>query len=188
MRPPHNDAAKECVMPITRPGPDEFAPYYGTYINKVPGECALTVMESSRESTARLLAGLSEEQAAYRYAPGKWSLREVIGHLADSERIFAYRMLRFARKDETPLASFDENAYMPAAEFERRPLAEVAAEFRAVRDATLALARSLDPEAQLRRGIASGKVMSVRALAWTIAGHEIHHLGVLKERYLGGRA
>jgi hypothetical protein len=171
-------------MPIPRPGADEFAPYYSTYVDRVTGDDVLPVLSAQRESTARFLAGIPENRAGYRYAEGKWSLREVIGHLSDAERVFAYRMLRFARGDETPLSGFDENVYVPAGEFERRSLANVAAEFTAVRDATLALVRSLDAAAVARRGLASGKAMSVRALAWVIAGHEAHHLQVIRERYL----
>lgn len=171
-------------MPIPRPMPDEFAPYYGTYVNAVPGEDALTALVEQRGTTAALLASVPEARAGHRYAPGKWSLREVIGHVSDAERIFAYRMLRIARGDATPLASFDENAYVPGGNFERRPLAEVAAELAAVRDATLALARGIEPSAWARRGVASEKPVSARALAWIIAGHEAHHLRVLRERYL----
>lgn len=171
-------------MPITRPAADEYAPYYDTYVSKVPGADALAALVAQRESTRQLLAAVDPARAGFRYAPGKWTLREVIGHLADSERVFGYRMLCFARNDQTPLPSFDETTYVPEGRFEARTLPDVAAEFTAVRDATLALARSLDAETQLRRGTASGKVMSVRALAWVIAGHEVHHLGVLRERYL----
>jgi len=171
-------------MRITRPEPDEYAPYYGTYINEVTGDCALAALERQRDSTARFLAGLPEGRGGHRYAPGKWSLREVIGHLSDGERIFSIRLLRFARNDQTPLPSFDENLYVPEGRFERRSLADVAGEFTAVRDATLALVRSLDEETMLRRGTASGKIMSVRALAWVMAGHEAHHLDVIRERYL----
>jgi uncharacterized damage-inducible protein DinB len=172
-------------MVIPRPDSDEYAPYYGTYINEVTGADALPALIAQRTSTATFLAGIPETKAGYRYAPGKWSLREVIGHLSDSERIFAYRLLRFARGDETPLASFDENAYVPAGEFERRSLADVAREFAAVRDATLALMSGLDEAMLARRGVASGKIMSARAMAWVIAGHETHHLRVVRERYLG---
>jgi uncharacterized damage-inducible protein DinB len=172
-------------MLISRPGTDEYAPYYGTYVNAVSGSDALPPLFAQRASTGAFLAGIPESRAGYRYAEGKWSLREVIGHLSDSERIFAYRLLRFARGDETPLASFDENAYVPAAGFERRSLADVAREFAAVREATLALVNSLDEGMLARRGTASGKLMSVRALVWVIAGHELHHLRVIRERYLG---
>jgi uncharacterized damage-inducible protein DinB len=172
-------------MQITRPADDEYAPYYGTYVKAVVGEDALAALVSQRETTARFLATIPESRGGHRYAPGKWSVREVIGHVADAERIFAYRMLRIARGDETPLASFDENTYVPEGRFERRSLTDVAAELVAVRDATLALARSLDDTALTRAGTASGKRISARALAWIIAGHEAHHVRVLGERYLG---
>jgi uncharacterized damage-inducible protein DinB len=172
-------------MVITRPEATEFAPHYATYVNAVTGQDALPVLKAQRDTTARFLAAVPESRAGFRYAPGKWTLREVVGHLSDAERIFSYRLLRFARADATPLAGFDENTYVPAGEFERRSLAEVAAEFAAVRDATLALVQGLTAEALLRRGAASGKEISVRALAWTIAGHEAHHIRVLGERYIG---
>jgi uncharacterized damage-inducible protein DinB len=173
-------------MAIARPGVDEYAPYYQTYIDQVSGTDVVPVLTGQRDSTARLLASIPESKAGHRYAEGKWSLREVIGHLSDTERIFGYRLLRFARADESPLAGFDENRYVPAGDFERRSLADLAGEFTAVRDATLPLVRSLDASAQLRRGSANGKSISVRALAWIIAGHEAHHVRVIRERYLGG--
>jgi uncharacterized damage-inducible protein DinB len=171
-------------MIVSRPGPDEYAPYYGTYVDKVPGTDALARLVAQRSSTAGQLAAIPEGMASYRYAPGKWSLREVVGHLADAERIFAYRLLRIARGDATPLASFDENVYVPEGRFERRPLTEVAAEFAAVRESTLALIRGLDEELLARMGVASTKPVSARALAYIIAGHEIHHMGVIDARYL----
>lgn len=172
-------------MVITRPETGEFAPHYGTYIGAVSGNDALPVLKAQRESTSRFLAAVPESRAGFRYAEGKWSLREVVGHLCDAERIFSYRLLRFARADQTPLSGFDENIYVPAGEFERRSLADVAAEFAAIRGATLALVHGLTAEALVRRGVANGKEMSVRALAWTIAGHEAHHIRVLGERYIG---
>lgn len=171
-------------MPIARPAADEYAPFYETYVGKVTEPDLVSLLTSQQASTAKFLAGLTETQAAHRYAPGKWSLREVIGHLADSERIFAYRLLRIARADTTPLPGFDENLYVPGGEFERRPLASVAAEFASVRAATLTLLEGTTPEALARMGTASGKPISARALAFIIAGHEKHHLGVIRERYL----
>ena len=171
-------------MPIPRPGTDEFPPYYGRYIEKVGGNDALASLIAQRTSTASFLASVPEARASYRYAPGKWSLREIIGHVSDAERIFSYRLLRFARADETPVPGFDENTYVPAGGFERRSLADVAAELTAVRDATIALVRSLDEAAAIRRGIANGQPISVRALAWISAGHELHHMSVIRERYL----
>lgn len=173
-------------MPIPRPGSSEYPPYYGTYIGEVTGDDVVPALVAQRESTARVLATIPESRAGYRYAEGKWSTREVVGHLSDSERVFAYRLLRFARADETPLPGFDENHYVPAGTFERRSLADVAAEFAAVRDATLALVKSLDAAAIGRSGMANGKSISVAALAWVIAGHEVHHLRVIRERYVAG--
>jgi hypothetical protein len=177
---------QESSMPIPRPGSSEYPPYYGTYIGEVTGDDVVPALVAQRESTARVLATIPESRAGYRYAEGKWSTREVVGHLSDSERVFAYRLLRFARADETPLPGFDENHYVPAGTFERRSLADVAAEFAAVRDATLALVKSLDAAAIGRSGMANGKSISVAALAWVIAGHEVHHLRVIRERYVAG--
>lgn len=171
-------------MPIAPPGTDEFAPHYATYITKVTEPDVTAALIAQRNSTAALLAGLSESQAAHRYAPGKWTLREVIGHLSDAERIFSYRALRIARGDQTPLPGFDENTYVPGGNFERRSLKSVAAEFASVRDATLSMLEGLTPEALALRGTASEKPVSARALIYIIAGHEKHHMAVLRERYL----
>jgi hypothetical protein len=171
-------------MPISRPATHEFPPYYGTYINEASGADALPVLIAQRESTASFLAAVPEAKAGFRYAEGKWSLREVIGHLSDSERIFSYRLLRFARADETPLAGFDENLYVPAGQFERRSLRDVAREFAAIRDATLSLVGNLDETELGRGGLANGKPITARALVWIIAGHEAHHIRVIRERYM----
>lgn len=169
---------------IPRPAPGEYHPYYETYISKVPEGDLLATLAGLRERTGRLLAEVGEGRARHRYAPGKWTIREVVGHLSDTERIFAYRLLRVARGDPTPLPGFDEQRYVPAGAFERRPLAEVAAEFRAVRDATLALLCGLEPAALAARGVANDSPVTARALAYIIAGHEIHHVQVIRERYL----
>ncbi len=168
----------------TRPAPDEYVPYYGTYISKVPDGDVVGTLVTQRAATGALLRGIPDAKAGHRYAPDKWSIREVIGHMADCERIFAYRALRFARADETSLPGFDENAFVKHARLDDRPLASLIAELDAVRGATIALFDGLFPEEWSRVGNANGKAMSVRALAWTIAGHELHHLGILKERYL----
>ena len=130
-----------------------------------------------------MLGTLSEARALHRYAPGKWSVKEVLGHLCDTERIYAYRALRFARNDATPLPGFEEDDYVPAGRFDARPLRDLLDEWQAVRSATLALYRGLDGDALLRRGVANGNLISVRAMAWLAAGHALHHLGVLRERY-----
>jgi hypothetical protein len=169
---------------LIRPADHEYAPHYAGYIARVPDGDIVAQMERQMEETAAFLGQLGEARGDHRYAPGKWSIKEVIGHLADGERVFAYRALRFARGDETPLASFDENAWVPRSGCDRRTLGDLAAEFRAVRMATLALARSLTDDAAVRTGVASGKTVSVRALIYMIAGHELHHLAIVRERYL----
>jgi hypothetical protein len=176
-------------MPGTtgRPKADEFTPFYAGYIANVTEIDPVGVMESQGSATQARLAGISEEQSLFRYAPDKWSIREVVGHLADAERVFAYRAMRIGRADETPMEGFDENRYVAAAQFDRRPLAELAEELAAVRRTTLALFRGFEPGAWNLRGIANNARVSVRALAFIIPGHERHHLKVLKERYgIGG--
>jgi uncharacterized damage-inducible protein DinB len=168
----------------TRPEPDEYAPYYGRYIERVrSGDIALTLEETARETAALLRSDMARSRADHRYADGKWSVKEVVGHLTDAERIFAYRMLRFGRGDATELPGFDENAYAPEGRFDARTLDDLLDEFLAVRNATLALVRGLPEAAWTRRGIASENPMSVRALAHVIAGHELHHRAVLEQRY-----
>ena len=169
---------------IPRPDATEYAPYYGTYVGKVPDGDLLELLERQRRETQNLLAGLSDTQALHRYAPGKWSMKEVVGHLMDSERVFCYRALRFARADEKPLQGFDEKAWVPAGSFDARPLADLAAELDAVRRATIALFRGFDAAALARKGTANNNEVTVRALAWIVAGHERHHVAILRERYL----
>jgi DinB family protein len=168
---------------VGRPEPDEIPSHYVGYIKRVPETDPVMVCASQIEETAALLRGLSETDAMYRYARGKWSIKEVVGHLADTERIMSYRALRIARGDVTPLASFDENAYVPVANFDNRSLTDLVGELRTVRAATLALLRTFDAEAWQRRGTASGKPVSVRALGFMIPGHERHHVEILKTRY-----
>jgi hypothetical protein len=168
---------------IARPEPTEHIPYYRKYIDLVPEGDLLALLDTQHRATQAMLAPLTPQQARHRYADGKWSVTEVIGHLADSERIFAYRALRFARADTTPLPGFDEKAYTPAGRFDDRSLGDVAAEFAAVRAATVALFRGLAGDALARTGIASNGVVSVRALAYIIAGHERHHVALLRTHY-----
>lgn len=172
------------MQPATiAPRADEYAQPYRPYVSKVPQGNVLDQLERQGTSTAALLARVAPERARYRYAEGKWSVTEVIGHLSDAERIFSYRALRIARGDQTPLPGFDENTYTPAGEFDRRPLADVAREFALVRAATVALFRGFPDEAWNRRGTASNHPVSVRGCAHIIAGHELHHLEVLRTRY-----
>ena len=167
-----------------RPEASEYAPFYAGYVALVPDGDLLDTLKRQGDDTARMLGELPEARGNHAYAPDKWTLKEVVGHMADGERVFAYRALRFARGDATPLPGFEEQAWAPASGARERTLADLAAELRVVRSATLALLRGLPPGADLRRGVANDQEISVRALAWIIAGHERHHLKVLRERYL----
>lgn len=175
------------VVPGNRPEAGEFDPYYARYIDRVPeGDVASLLKRQVRDTVAALRA-LPASKATYRYAEGKWSIAEVVGHLTDCERIFSYRALRIARADATPIEGFDENAYVPAGEFDRRTLADLIDEFELVRGATVAQARGFPPGAWTRVGTANGKPISVRALIYITAGHELDHLGTLRQRYgVGG--
>lgn len=172
---------------IQRPGDDEFDPYYARYVTRVPEGDIVAILKEQIEETTGLLEGLSDERAGYRYEPGKWSVREVVGHITDAERIFTARALRFGRNDPTPLPSFDENAYVAAGGFDSRALSDLVDELRAVRRATVALYGGLSDDAWLRAGTASNARVTVRGLAFIIAGHELHHRELLHTRYgLGG--
>jgi len=166
-------------------GDDEYAPAFADYFAraKAAGGDAVAQLETQGARTAALLATVSEERAGFRYAPGKWSVRELVGHLADSERIMSYRALRIGRGDATPLAGFDQDTYIATAGFDARPLADLARELALVRAATVALFAHFDDAAFARRGTANDNPVSVRALAAIIAGHELHHLAILAERY-----
>lgn len=169
---------------MTRPDSTEYAPYYEKYVSLVAEGEIVTTLGKQIEDTLGLLRGLNEAQGDLRYAPGKWSVKEVIGHLIDAERIFAYRALRFSRNDRTPLHSFDENSYAANSNFGSRRLADIAEEFEHVRQSNLYLLKSLDGDAWTRRGVASDNEISVRALAYIIAGHELHHVEIIRSRYL----
>ena len=169
---------------IGRPDETEYAPYYGRYIALVSGGDVLAALRAQADDTLALLRTVPESRAGFRYAPGKWSVRELVGHIVDTERIFSYRALRFARNDRTPLPGYDENEYVRHASFDERTLADLAAEFRGVRDSTLFLFGHLSREAWGRRGAANDSEVSVRGLAYIIAGHELHHRGILRDRYL----
>ncbi len=171
------------ALSIPRPAADEAAPSHQGYIAKVSGENIGQQLVDQLAEVERLLGALDDTAALARYAPGKWSIKEILGHLTDAERIFAYRLLRIARGDATPLPGFDENAYVPAGRFDERPLRALAAEFRAVRLSSVALASGLPSTSWSKVGQASGKPVSARALVYIIVGHVTHHLGVLRDRY-----
>ena len=169
-----------------RPASDEYAPFFAGYVSLVPDGDVLEALEQGRQDTKQLLGKLSEARAAYRYAPGKWTIKGVLGHLADAERVFAYRALWFARGSASPLPGWDENAWAGEAGFDARTLDDLLQDYDAARSATLALFRSLPAEAWTRGGTANDNAVTVRALAWIAAGHERHHQKILRERYLIG--
>lgn len=170
---------------MQRPRADEYGPYYRAYVERVPDGDVLETLARQGEETSRLLAAVPREREGFRYREGKWSVRELVGHLVDCERIFCVRALAFARGDRTELPGFDENEYVAQADFDRRPLASLAEELRSVRGATLAFFRSVTPQTEARRGVANGVSFTVRSVPYVLAGHELHHVGVLRERYLG---
>jgi len=172
------------TLTVTRPEATEHNPYYAKYIALVPEADAIQALESQIADGLALLRSIPEAKGEHSYGPGKWTIKEVIGHLIDAERVFAYRALRFARNDRTALPGFDENTYVPAGAFGRRTLADLAAEWELVRRSNLAMFRGLDAEASRRQGTANGDAISVRALAFIIAGHGRHHVALLRERYL----
>jgi hypothetical protein len=174
---------------MSRPDPKEYAPFYAGYIARVPEGSILEILERQPGEVRRALAAVASERETYRYAPEKWSIRELLGHIGDAERIFGYRALRIGRGDQTPLAGFDEKPYVAASGADTRPLADLLEEFAAVRAANLIVLRHLPEAAWLNMGTANNNPVSVRAVAYTMAGHVLHHMAVLRERYgVGGWA
>ena len=169
---------------FARPTPAEYAPFYAGYVAAVPDGDVLELLERQTAETIALLRPLDSSTWRSRYAEGKWSIAEILGHLCDGERVFAYRALRFARGDRTELPGFEQDDYIPTGRFDDRAPGDLLAEYEAVRAATLALFRGLPPEATTRMGIANGAETSVRAILYMIAGHERHHLDVIRRRYL----
>ena len=168
---------------IGRPASHEAAPFYAPYIGRIAGDDVVSELASQLEPTLRLAASISEERSLHRYASDKWSIRQLLNHVSDTERVFLYRALWFARGFDTPLLGFDENLAVPAAAADRVSWASHIEEFRTVRAATLSLFCNLPPEAWTRSGVASGNPVTVRALAYIIAGHLAHHTVILQERY-----
>jgi uncharacterized damage-inducible protein DinB len=177
------EIAASSTLTIAPPQPGECSPYYHRYISLVAGNDILASLDEQRRRMILLLSSLSEADGELRYAPGKWSAKEVLGHVTDAERIFAYRALRIARNDSTPLEGFEQDDYVRNSPFGQRPLADLIEDFIAVRRATLSLLRTLDVAAWSRRGIANKNEVTVRAIAYIVAGHELHHRGILEEKY-----
>jgi hypothetical protein len=169
---------------MARPKPDEHNPYYSTYINLVPdSEMTIAGMLADQHHDTIDILRKAKSKGDHAYATGKWTVKEVVGHINDSERVFAYRALRFARGDTTELPGFDQDTFMAGSNFKSRTMDDLLEEMWSVRAATLSLAKNLPESAMSRRGTASGSPVTVRALLYIIAGHELHHLGILKERY-----
>lgn len=168
---------------IGRPQPAEVASYYFTYIDQVPEDDPLPVIESQLDEYASFLAAVSDAKSLYRYSPGKWSIRQVLNHVTDTERAFVFRALWFARGFETPLPSYDQEISAAGAQADSVPWAAHVEEFRSVRRATVSFFGNLPAEAWMRTGVASGNPFTVRALAFIVAGHVRHHFKILQERY-----
>jgi uncharacterized damage-inducible protein DinB len=168
---------------VTRPASTEYAPHYAHYVDRVPEDDILATLERQAIETAKLLASIDEHKAVHRYEEGKWSVKELLGHVVDSERVFAYRALCFARGEEQPLPGFDQNPYVENASFDSWSIADLAEQYALTRRSTILLLRNLPEEAWMRQGIASDNAITVRALAWIVVGHERHHVAILRDRY-----
>jgi uncharacterized damage-inducible protein DinB len=172
------------AVTIPRPTIGEYPPVFESYLSRVPAGDVFPHLARQLEETLALVSGLSDVQAEFRYAAGKWSIKEILGHLMDTERIFVYRALCFARNEAAPLPGFDENAYVEASNFDARSLSSLIEEFRATRAATVAFFAGLPADVLSRRGTANGREYDVKSAAAIIVGHERHHRAVLAERYL----
>lgn len=168
---------------IHKPQPDEYVSFHNTYISKVPDGDVIALLEQLKDDTYNLFYNLSGEKANYAYASGKWTLKQVLGHMIDTERTFAYRLLCFSRNN-AELPGFDQDTYVNNGNFESRSIQSLAEEFRVTRESDLYMIAALTDEQLNRRGMASGNSLSVRAIVYIMAGHELHHLGIVKEKYL----
>ena len=170
---------------MAKPDPSEYNPYFERYVGKVSDGDILETLFSQRGTFVDFLDTIGEDRSSLRYSPEKWSIKQVVGHIVDTERIFGARALAIVRGERAPLPSFEQDDYVAEANFDDRALVSLAAEFESLRRSHLALFGSFDDQLWLRRGMAGGNEVSVRAIAWILAGHLIHHEGVLRERYLG---
>ncbi|MCA9737126.1 MAG: DinB family protein [Gemmatimonadota bacterium] len=168
---------------LARPGPDEYNPYYARYVELVPDGDIVTTLASQIEETDAVVRAFIPGREDFRYEPGKWSVRESLGHVVDTERVFGFRALWFARGAAESQPGMDQDLWVAGSNAGERALDDLLSEWRAVRASTVALFRSLDPEAGQRSGVASGYPVTVRALAWITAGHELHHRALFRERY-----
>lgn len=171
-----------------RPDKDEHIDYYSRYIDRVPDGDIVERLESQLGETLSFLRSIPESRLDYRYAPGKWSIKEIVGHLGDGERVFQYRAWRFSRADTTPVPGFEENDYVANAPFSRMDISDLISEFEHLRHASIRMLSGLDADGMARRGTANGAEISVRAIAWILAGHVDHHEEILRTRYLQNNA
>ncbi|ARC32397.1 Uncharacterized protein BC141101_02821 [Bacillus toyonensis] len=171
-----------------RPGTNEYNPYYSTYIKLVPDGDIIHILEQQMKETNLLLKDISDSEGHFRYAPNKWSIKEVIGHIADTERIMAYRLLSIARGETAELPGYNDDMYVLRAAFDKQSMQDLLTNLTVVRQSTVHLLKSLDKDAWLQRGIANNSEVTVRALANIISGHELHHRQIIKVRYFGANA
>jgi hypothetical protein len=171
------------AVTIARPKAGDYAPYYSRYVDLVPDGNVIDLLERQGKDTAAMLRRVDDKASLSRYAPGKWSVREVVGHMADTERVFAFRAVTFARGDATPLPGFDQDVWAKASNANDRPLPDLASELAAIRASTIALLRGFGAAELARAGRASDNHVTVAALAYMIAGHELHHVKILREQY-----
>ena len=170
---------------ITKPAIGDYAPYFQNYLNQVPDDGNLLKhLKDIQKEMEQLILSLPEDKLTYRYAEGKWTIKDILVHLMDAERIFAYRALRFARTDETPLSSFDENIYVPAANANARKIKDILKEGALLRASSIAFIKTLDKKALKRKGISNNHSTTVTTLVNLIYGHQKHHLNIIQERYL----
>ncbi|MDF2857421.1 MAG: damage-inducible protein DinB [Neobacillus sp.] len=169
---------------IQRPKDNEYPAYYQPYVNLVPNIDLVDLLKENLQETIDLFEGLSEEEGLFRYSPTKWSIKEVLGHMTDTERIMSYRLLRVGRGDQTPLAGFEENDYVTGSQINMLPIRDILDDFIATRKATLTLIQNMPKEAWVNKGYANGAEVTAQAIAYIIAGHAIHHRKIITERYL----
>ena len=169
---------------MNRPETNEFAPYYNTYVSLVSDDEIIPVLDKQPGEIDQMISGLPEDKGSFAYAEGKWTIKELLSHLIDGERMFAYRVLRISRGDETPIEGFEQDGYIENSNANNRSFAELLEEFRLLRRANILLVQNLSDEASRRIGTASGNPVSVRALVYIMAGHIRHHINILNQRYL----
>ena len=167
------------------PKPDEYAEFYSGYMKNIPHDNIIKLLEEGRDNLQSLIKSISEEKGNYAYDQGKWSIKEVLGHMADVERVMAYRAMCIARGEQQSLPGFEQDDYVNTADFNKRSLSSLSEELLSLRNADITLFKSFDDETMMKKGIANNYTNTVRAFMFIIAGHELHHIKILKERYLG---